>query len=92
MEELDSCIKEWLYLTAETAFNSSNRELLKFWLDAISKQSNDSTILNCTGYAEQFGWNDSNSNDYKYFANESLRDVVSRKLALFADNYIIAIG
>ena len=92
MEELDSCIKEWLQHAVEISFGRDDIELLKFWLNIISKQSNDSAIENCTGYEEQFGWDDSNCNDYKYFANESLRDIVSRKLALFADKYVIAIG
>lgn len=91
MKELDSCVKEWLRHTVEISFDRNDIELLKFWLNTVSKHDNDSAIENCTGYAEQFGWNDSNSSDYKYFANECLKDVVSRKLAMFADKYIISV-
>lgn len=92
MEELDSCIKEWLHNAVETYPLRGDIELLKYWIYLTTEQYHDANIKRCTAYVEQFGWNDLNSRDYKYFANESLSDVVSRKLALFAEKYLIALS
>lgn len=93
MEELDSCIKEWLNETINYAFNKENNsDLLKFWLNRLVSYDNESAIYNCTAYVEQFGWNDLNSSDYKYFDTDTLEDVVARKISRIANNHLIALG
>lgn len=93
MEELNTCIAEWLNTSVSSCFNKDiEKDLQRFWLSGIVNLSNDEAIENCSMYVSNFGWDDVNVNDYKYFHSDSIEDVVGRRLAKVADNYLIALG